>query len=50
MYTHIAFNIFFALLAAHALREYEYPSPMWWFSLVIVVVNSLTTLDYALNL
>jgi len=50
MDTHIAFNIFFALLAAYALREYEYQAPMWWFSLVIVVVNSLTILDYAMNL
>jgi ABC-type glycerol-3-phosphate transport system permease component len=46
----IFLTIFFALLAAYALRHYEYRSPMWWFSLVIVVFNSLTILDYAMNL
>jgi len=42
--------IFFALLAAYALREYEYRSPMWWFSLVIVLFNSYTIFDYAMSL
>jgi hypothetical protein len=45
----IAFNIFFALLAARALTQYAFGQPMWWFSFTIVVINSLVLLDYNLN-
>jgi len=46
----IFLNIFFAMLAAYALREYEYRSHMWWFSLVIVLLNCYSIFDYAMSL
>lgn len=42
--------ILFALMAAYALREYEFKSPMWWFSLIVMLFNCWTILDYALSL